>query len=193
MSILLLSTRGYFPPSCFTIRSFLIRVPVHPSILPSLSRPDEIFGSRERQQKPPYARAYEKWDSRVVRRYLQFGIRPVPMRIYNKQTDPNLPDSAMTLTTTVYQESRSYSLPNLEPDSAGLDRLLLTDWDPKTERPLACRFSSWRNRFTSHGSLSLSLGINDSVKRLKVKRDPPPKLYPSFRPSTFKPPPPCRD
>ncbi|OOQ87870.1 putative toxin biosynthesis protein [Penicillium brasilianum] len=81
-------------------------------------------------------KSLRKWDPRVVDRYLQFGIRSVPTRLYNKESDPNLPDSAMTLTTTRHQESWSYTIPNLEPESAGLDRLLLADWDPKTERPL---------------------------------------------------------
>ncbi|OKO99013.1 hypothetical protein PENSUB_8930 [Penicillium subrubescens] len=82
-------------------------------------------------------KSLRKWDPRVVDRYLKFGIRSVPTRLYNKETNPDLPDSAMTLTTTRHQESWSYTIPNLEPESAGLDRLLLADWDPKTERPLS--------------------------------------------------------
>jgi hypothetical protein len=38
-------------------------------------------------------------------------------------------ETAVTLTTSKHQEAWSYTIPNLEPESAGLDRLLLPDWN----------------------------------------------------------------
>lgn len=111
---------------------------LHPPVNPAkfVANRRDLWGSRDAAEVA-LRKSLRKWDPRVVDRYLQFGIRPVPTRLYNKETDPNLPDSAMTLTTTRHQESWSYTLPNLEPESAGLDRLLLADWDPNTERHLS--------------------------------------------------------
>ncbi|KAL4879535.1 Alpha/beta hydrolase family-domain-containing protein [Aspergillus karnatakaensis] len=74
------------------------------------------------------------WDPRARARYIRFGLRPVPTSLYNPATDPKIPKTAMTLTTTKHQESWSFMVPNLEPESAGLDRLLLPDWDAQKER-----------------------------------------------------------
>ena len=93
----------------------------------------DLWESREQAEKA-LRRSLRKWDRRVVDRYLEFGLRPVPTRLYNQDKDPQLPSSAVTLTTTKHQEAWTYSTPNLEPESPDLDRLLLPDWDPKTER-----------------------------------------------------------
>ncbi|EEA23577.1 hypothetical protein TMatcc_002454 [Talaromyces marneffei ATCC 18224] len=74
-------------------------------------------------------KALRKWDPRVVDRYLCFGFRSVPTRLYNPSTDSNVPETAVTLTTSKHQEAWSYTIPNLEPESAGIDRLLLSDWN----------------------------------------------------------------
>ncbi|KAJ5684161.1 uncharacterized protein N7477_000506 [Penicillium maclennaniae] len=88
------------------------------------------------------------WDSLVIERFAQVGIRPVPTRLYNRQTHPELPSMTVTLTTR-HQESWSYSIPNLEPELAELDRLLLSDWDIEKERPLSFArpesWASWRS------------------------------------------------
>ncbi|KAJ5212047.1 toxin biosynthesis protein [Penicillium cinerascens] len=101
-----------------------------------VARRQDLWESREKAEAT-LRKIQRTWDPRVVEKYLQFGLRPVPTRLYNQQSDPNLSSSAVTLTTTRHQESWSYTLPNLEPESAGLDRLLLPDWDPEQERPLS--------------------------------------------------------
>lgn len=127
----LLSTLVLYEPVIF---DDAIRPKVNPAKFVA-NRPD-LWESRDTAEAA-LRKSLRKWDSRVVERFLRFGIRSAPTRLYNKESDPNLPDSAMTLTTTRHQESWSYTLPNLEPESAGLDRLLLADWDPKTERNLS--------------------------------------------------------
>ncbi|KAK2734201.1 hypothetical protein FQN57_001855 [Myotisia sp. PD_48] len=74
-----------------------------------------------------------RWDSRARDRYIRYGLRPVPTRLYNPTTDPKVPPTAVTLTTTKHQEAWNFFTPNLE--SEDLDRLLTPDWDAETERP----------------------------------------------------------
>ncbi|GAB1206084.1 hypothetical protein APSETT445_004765 [Aspergillus pseudonomiae] len=74
-----------------------------------------------------------KWDPRARDRYLRHALRPVPTRLYNPATDPKVPPTAVTLTTTKHQESWNFFTPNLEREE--LDRLLLPDWDVEKERP----------------------------------------------------------
>jgi hypothetical protein len=80
-------------------------------------------------------RGLGKWDSRARDRYLRFGLRSVPTPLYDPAKDTKVPATAVTLTTTKHQEAWGYSIPSFEPESAGLDRLLLPDWDPVSERP----------------------------------------------------------
>ncbi|KAJ5594735.1 toxin biosynthesis protein [Penicillium hispanicum] len=94
----------------------------------------DLWESREKAEIG-LRKSLRKWDPRVVDRYLEFGLRPVPTRLYNQHQDPQLPTSAVTLTTTKHQEMWTFAIPNLEPESAGLDRLLLADWDVQNERP----------------------------------------------------------
>lgn len=101
-----------------------------------VARRQDLWESREKAEAT-LRKIQRTWDSRVVEKYLQFGIRPVPTRLYNRQSDPNLPPSSLTLTTSRHQESWSYTTPNLEPESPVLDRLLLPDWDPEMDRPLS--------------------------------------------------------
>ncbi|KAJ5979562.1 toxin biosynthesis protein [Penicillium waksmanii] len=106
--------------------------PMNPAKL--VSRRQDLWETREKAETA-LRKMFQKWNPRVVDRLVQFGIRPLPTKLYNKNINPNLPTSAVTLTTTRHQESWSYTIPNLEPESAGLDRLLLPDWDTETERP----------------------------------------------------------
>lgn len=73
------------------------------------------------------------WDPRARERYLYYGLRLVPTRLYDPATDPKVPQTAVTLTTTKHQESWNYFTPNLE--SEELDHLLTPDWDAEIERP----------------------------------------------------------
>ncbi|KAJ5132443.1 hypothetical protein N7448_006601 [Penicillium atrosanguineum] len=113
-----------------------------------VARRQDLWESREKAEAT-LRKIQRAWDPRVTERFLQFGIRPVPTRLYNRQTDPELPSSAVTLTTTRHQESWSYTIPNLEPESAGLDWLLLPDWDIEKERPFSFArpecWASWRD------------------------------------------------
>ena len=68
-------------------------------------------------------------------KYLQFGLRDVPTALYDSARNKDIAPSAVTLTTTKHQEAWMYAQMNLEPREAGLDRLLLPDWDPVVESP----------------------------------------------------------
>ncbi|KAL4939888.1 hypothetical protein BDV06DRAFT_224608 [Aspergillus oleicola] len=104
----------------------------NPAIISALRR--DLWESPEKATAS-LTKSLHQWDPRARDRYLRFGLRPVPTRLYNPSNDPKVPKTAVTLTTTKHQEAWSYSTPNLEPESAGLDRLLLPDWDPEQERP----------------------------------------------------------
>ncbi|KAF5866560.1 hypothetical protein ETB97_011445 [Aspergillus alliaceus] len=99
-----------------------------------------IMASRRRDlwESPETAAAsltkgLSKWDPRARDRYLRYGLRQVPTRLYDPARDPKVPRTAVTLTTTKHQESWNYFTPNLEGEER--DRLLLPDWDAEKERP----------------------------------------------------------
>lgn len=88
----------------------------------------DIWRSRQ-EAEGALRKALRRRDPRVIDQYLRFGLRSVPTRLYNPNTDPSVPETAVTLTTSKHQEAWSFTTPNIEPESAGLDRLLLPDWD----------------------------------------------------------------
>ncbi|PYH40573.1 putative toxin biosynthesis protein [Aspergillus saccharolyticus JOP 1030-1] len=132
---------------------------------PNPSRPaalrKDLWPSRPAAEAALRKSLLRKWDPRAAVRYLQFGLRDLPTRLYpdvdqpttpadagpattttNPQTNPSAAAAAaaaappaVTLTTTKHHEAWSYSVPNLEPASAQLDYLLLPDWDAEFERP----------------------------------------------------------
>lgn len=111
----------------------LDRVPPGPNPAKFAAVKRDIWPSKQ-EAEGALRKALRKWDPRVVDQYLRFGLRPVPTRLYNPNTDPSVPETAVTLTTSKHQEAWSYFVPNLEPESAGLDRLLLPDWNFDSER-----------------------------------------------------------
>ncbi|RHZ57474.1 putative toxin biosynthesis protein [Aspergillus thermomutatus] len=113
----------------------------NPAIMAVLRR--DLWPSREKAEMQ-LKKGLAKCDPRVVDRYLQFGLRPVPTPLYNPEDNLDIPKSAVTLTTSKHQEAWTYTIPNLEPESAGLDDLLLPGWDPVVERPAAfARPEAW--------------------------------------------------
>ena len=83
------------------------------------------------------------WDPRVLDKYLQFGLRPVPTPIYDPAKDSQISPEAVTLTTTKFQEGWAYLTPNFEPKEAGLDDLLLADWAEEHRQSLLSRPECW--------------------------------------------------
>lgn len=118
----------------------------NPAKYPALRK--DLWDSREKAESA-LRRGLSKWDTRVSERFLRHGLRAVPTPLYNKQTHPDLSENAVTLTTSKHHESWGYTTPSTEPESAGLDRFLLPDWDVEEERPYAFSrpecFSSMRN------------------------------------------------
>ncbi|KAL2808068.1 putative toxin biosynthesis protein [Aspergillus granulosus] len=113
----------------------------NPAIISSQRR--DIWPSREKAAES-LTRSLRTWNPRVRERYIRHGLRSVPTRLYNPATDEQVPEGAVTLTTTKHQETWSASIANLEAESAGLDRLLLPDWDAENDRPyLVSRPEMW--------------------------------------------------
>ncbi|PLB55595.1 hypothetical protein P170DRAFT_506158 [Aspergillus steynii IBT 23096] len=102
----------------------------NPAMLASRRR--DLWESREKASAS-LSKGLSKWDPRARERYLRYGLRRVPTRLYDPATDPQVPPTAVTLTTTKHQESWTFFTPNLEPEE--LDHLLIPDWDAEKERP----------------------------------------------------------
>ncbi|TAQ89445.1 hypothetical protein B7494_g2220 [Chlorociboria aeruginascens] len=72
---------------------------------------------------------YKSWDSRVLDRWLEYGIREISTSIY-----PD--DKAVTLTTTKHQECFTFLRPSYEAMSEDgqtvINRVLVPDMDPKS-------------------------------------------------------------
>ena len=94
-------------------------------------------------------KAFATWDQRALENFFQYGLRAVPTALYNSSLNKHIPPESVTLTTSKHQEAWGYAQINCEPKEAGLDRLLLPDWDPAIELPhLASRpecFITMRN------------------------------------------------
>jgi hypothetical protein len=69
---------------------------------------------------------FQTWDSRVLDKYIEFGLRQVPTALY-----PDRAKGAVTLTTSKHQEAWSYVRSNFGHQDDGTDRLLSPDLDPK--------------------------------------------------------------
>ena len=104
-----------------------------PPALLTIPRRD-IWDTREKAESS-LRKAFRSWDPRAVDKYLQYGLREVPTPLYDSTRNKDIASAAVTLTTTKHQEAWMYAQTNLEPREAGLDRLLLPDWDPLIELP----------------------------------------------------------
>ncbi|KAJ5728431.1 hypothetical protein N7493_004761 [Penicillium malachiteum] len=107
---------------------------VHPGAF-ALKRPD-LFNSLEEGQEHIRKR-FAHYHPEVVARHVNVTLRPTPTRLYNKESTPGLPDGAVTLATSKYDQAMMYAIPNVIPESAGLDKLLLPDWHPERAIPLS--------------------------------------------------------
>jgi len=92
----------------------------------------DIWDSRSKAEAT-FRKAFKSWDPRALEAYLKYGLREVPTALYNSTIDPTIPATAVTLTTTKHQEAWSYTQANFETKDAGLDRLLLPDWDQNND------------------------------------------------------------
>ena len=74
---------------------------------------------------------YRKWDSRVLERWLQYGLREVPTALYPSLS--STPEGAVTLTTSKHQEAWSYARPcfdvQVQDDVLSNNRVLYPDLD----------------------------------------------------------------
>lgn len=104
-----------------------------PPALLTIPRRD-IWDTREKAESS-LRKAFKSWDPRAIDKYVQYGLRKLPTALYDSVQNKDLASSAVTLTTTKHQEAWIYAQMNLEPRQAGLDRLLLPDWDPVIELP----------------------------------------------------------
>ncbi|CAG8983675.1 hypothetical protein HYALB_00004107 [Hymenoscyphus albidus] len=79
-------------------------------------------------------------DARAMKKYLEFGVRPVPTNFYPVTGTARIPEGAVTLTTTKHQEAWSYVRANIFPLSPSPDdpreRLITPELDPTDEGKL---------------------------------------------------------
>jgi hypothetical protein len=75
---------------------------------------------------------FQTWDSRVLDKYIEFGLRQVPTALYPDRVKGAAASAdAVTLTTSKHQEAWNYVRPNFGHQDDGPDRLLSPDLDPK--------------------------------------------------------------
>jgi pimeloyl-ACP methyl ester carboxylesterase len=73
---------------------------------------------------------FQTWDSRVLDKYIEFGLRRVPTALYPTPVEGGaVSPNAVTLTTTKHQEAWNYVRPNFDPQDEYTDRLLSPDLD----------------------------------------------------------------
>ncbi|PWY91036.1 hypothetical protein BO70DRAFT_349548 [Aspergillus heteromorphus CBS 117.55] len=123
----------------------ILDIPTTPSPAPNPSLPAALkpdFWPTRATAETYFAKALRKWDPRARARYLQYGLRNIPTRLYPTSTPSPTTTTPIltpvTLTTTKHHEAWSYSIPNLTPPDPNpkLDRLLLPDWDRTLELPV---------------------------------------------------------
>ena len=61
---------------------------------------------------------YQKWDDRVFERWMKFGLRDLPTKLYGDSPARNTQDHPVTLTTTKHQEVWTYVRPSLRAKEA---------------------------------------------------------------------------
>ena len=86
-----------------------------------------------------FRKGFASWDSRALQKYLRHGLRDLPTALYNPSNQEDLSPESVILTTSKHQEAWAYLQANLEPEAAGLDRILLPDWEETQWSLLATR------------------------------------------------------
>ncbi|PQE08765.1 toxin biosynthesis protein [Rutstroemia sp. NJR-2017a BVV2] len=97
------------------------------------TRRRDLWDSREKAESY-FRKAFHAWDPRVTELFLKYGLRATPTALYDDTQ--KIPAGAITLTTSKHQEAWNYIQCNFEPKEAGLDRLLLPDWDKDLQVPM---------------------------------------------------------
>lgn len=76
---------------------------------------------------------YQRWDSRVLDRWIQYGLRDVPTAIHSADVDSSDGTKQVTLTTPKHQEVFTFLRPNFDGqgiDGKPLNRKDLPDYNP---------------------------------------------------------------
>ncbi|KAF7865938.1 hypothetical protein EAF04_006102 [Stromatinia cepivora] len=103
----------------------------NPALMSTIRR--DLWDTREKAESY-FRKAFKSWDLCALELYLKYGLRAIPTALYNPTQE--ILASAVTLTTSKHQEAWSYTQVNFEPREAGLDRLLLPDWDNDLDVPM---------------------------------------------------------
>jgi len=86
-----------------------------PLIYGASQRPDLWPSQEAAKQFFTKSKAMKRWHPKALDAFLEFGLRKTPTRLYSEP-------GKVTLSTTVANESFSYSRPLFEPDHVGTDR-----------------------------------------------------------------------
>ncbi|KAI9644583.1 hypothetical protein NHQ30_006604 [Ciborinia camelliae] len=103
----------------------------NPALMSTMRR--DLWDSRDKAESY-FRKAFQTWDPRAVELFLKHGLRATPTALYDSTQD--ILATAVTLTTSKHQEAWNYTQCNFEPQEAGLDRLLLPDWDKDLDVPM---------------------------------------------------------
>ena len=100
----------------------------------STYRPD-LWPSREAAEASfRKNKFFQTWDSRVLDKYIEFGLRQVPTALYPKVVEAGaVSPGSFTLTISMHQEAWSYLRSNFEPQDERVDPLLSPDLDPQDQ------------------------------------------------------------
>lgn len=103
-----------------------------PALMATMRR--DTWDSRAKAENS-LRKAFGTWDIRSLTKFFDYGLRVNPTALQGQSRDKSTSPQAVTLTTSKHQEAWAYAQVNFEPKEAGLDRLLLPDWDDKLGLP----------------------------------------------------------
>ncbi len=136
----------------------------NPALLSTIRR--DIWKTRT-EAETALRKAFATWDRRALESFFRYGLRAVPTAIHDPSLNKHISPESVTLTTSKHQEAWAYAQVNFEPKEAGIDRLLLPDWDPVIELPrLASRpecFITMRNLPYIHPSVLYVFGATSPL------------------------------
>lgn len=113
----------------------------NPGILPAVlsTRRRELWPSREAAAESfKKSKFYQAWDTRVLDRWIEYGLREVPTALIPSKGEPNgANDTSVTLTTTKHQELHLYMRPTYRGDAQlppEDDKANYADFDPSVPK-----------------------------------------------------------
>lgn len=90
--------------------------------LPSTYRRDLWSSRADAAEKFRSSRFYQTWDPRVLQKWIEYGLRDLPTKLYPNTSETGSPQPAVTLTTPKSQELFTFLRSSYVDDRSGLSR-----------------------------------------------------------------------